>query len=168
MNECTRALSYAHVHALYHLSLLMEVRREPVGIGSLLLLYRITGIELKLLESGTSAFTPCGLSLAQELFLLTGNTISDAPWKLTLSSIPTAHLLPHGSGATTPQGRVLPSQVLVHTSSSLQVLRVPVVRGLVLPTQIQQDGHTGGTQRGGQHSLVTRKPPWSRTKVSCA
>lgn len=161
-------LSYVHEHALYHHSMLMEVRREPAGIGSLLLLYWITGIELRLLDQVTSAFTPCGLSLAQELFLLTGNTISDAPGELTLSFIPTAHLLPHGPGATAPQGCVLPSQVLVYTSSSLQVLRVPVVRGLVLSTQIQQDGHTGGTQRGGEHSLVTLKPLWPRTRVSCA
>jgi hypothetical protein len=73
---------------------------------------------------------------------------------MRLGSIPTTHLLPHGPGATTPQGCVLPCQVLVYTSSSLQILRVPVVGGLVLSTQIQQDGHTGGMKRDGEHSLV--------------
>lgn len=78
---------------------------------------------------------------------------------MTLPLVPMAHLLPHGPGATTPEGCVLPRQVLIDTSSSLKVLRVPVVRGLVLSTQIQQDGHTGGMQRGGEHALVILKSP---------
>lgn len=56
---------------------------------------------------------------------------------------------------------MLPRQVLIYTGSSLKVLRVPVVGGLVLPTQIEQDGHTGGKQRGGEHALVILKSSWS-------
>ena len=53
---------------------------------------------------------------------------------------------------------MLPRQVLVHTGSGLQVLGVPVVRGLVLAGQIQQDGHTGGHGGCGGHAPVTLQP----------
>jgi hypothetical protein len=67
-----------------------------------------------------------------------------------------AHLLPHGPGTATPQGCVLPGQVLIHSGLGLQVLGVPVVRSLVLAAQIQQDGHTeekwSGWRTGPSHS----------------
>ena len=42
------------------------------------------------------------------------------------------HLMPRGPEAVSPQSHVLPRQVLIHTGTSLQVLRVPVVRDLSL------------------------------------
>lgn len=50
---------------------------------------------------------------------------------------------------------MLPCQVLVHTGAGLQVLGVPVVRGLVLAAQIQQDGHTGRHSRSEREVQVT-------------
>lgn len=55
--------------------------------------------------------------------------------------------MPEGSEAVSPQGCVLPGQVLVHTGTGLQVLRVPVVGDLILAGQVEQDGHAVGEGR---------------------
>lgn len=73
---------------------------------------------------------------------------------------PMTHLLPHGPAAATPQGGVLPGQVLIHPGSGLQVLGVPVIRGLVLATQIQEDGHTMGILQGWRTCLGHSSAIW--------
>lgn len=59
---------------------------------------------------------------------------------------------------------MLPRQVLIHAGSGLQVLGVPVVRGLILAGQIQQDGHTGGNGGCRGHAPVTH-PPFHRDQA---
>lgn len=57
------------------------------------------------------------------------------------------HLMPQGPEAVSAQGHVLPRQVLIHTGTSLQVPRVPVVRDLILACQVEQNGHAAGQGR---------------------
>lgn len=54
------------------------------------------------------------------------------------------HLMPQGPEAASPQGCVLPCQVLIHKAAGLYILGVPVVGDLILAGQVEQDGHAGG------------------------